>query len=120
MASGIHHVLVMPSGGDPRLISQSDLLSFFWSNNQSLGEILNLPVSDLMYMKQRTLPVNLSHLIPVTMNIDQTARLGLKKMWTHGVREVAVVGQEGTIVASLAASDVRGLTRQSQWTEGIL
>ena len=121
MSGAIHHVLVVSEGDtdNHRLVSQSDLLSFLWSHNQDLGdEILNLRVSALMDRKSRMMPVNLAHVSPVTITLTQTARLGFKKMWAHGVREVGVVSSErGALLGSLAASDIRDLTEVSKWSE---
>ena len=119
LSRGIHHVLILPTVTESPifLLSQSDVLRYLWSHNESLGNVLDLHVQDI---QSRKLALNGSDEIyapPVTILVNQTARFGFKKMWAHNVRDVAIVTDKGGLVSSLDASCLRGLTKVSQWEE---
>jgi len=135
LSSGIHRALVIPDEtshleltvedpstppleiealqGEPVIITQTDLVQYFFMNNESLGSILDTKASEIMSRArskrmpshQATRPTE-----PVTISIRNSALLGFKKMWAKKVSSLGVVDDEGCLVSVLTAEDLRGMT----------
>ncbi|CAH1761579.1 8234_t:CDS:2 [Entrophospora sp. SA101] len=128
----IHRVLVSKQycdGGDneeisssPYFVSQTDVIRFLFNNNHKLGEILDLPACKaanqtikLLLSSSTTTSKNQKQELllsrPSSITIHDRALTAFKKIYQDGVSAVAVVNDDGSLVAEVSAADLRGLNR---------
>ncbi|KAI8894676.1 hypothetical protein BC833DRAFT_604014 [Globomyces pollinis-pini] len=93
------------------ILTQTDFVRFFYesrSGNTSLPSSLIEPFLDVQIkqvadlLKQQQKPV-------IAMLDTQTALHGMRTMYVDGLQAIPVITAEGQVVATLSASDVRGL-----------
>lgn len=106
-AKGVHRVIVHTKDKKLRYLSQSDVVIFLKKNLDKLGEIVTTPLD------KAGLEGKVSDLITVSMY--QTALIGFQKLYNHGweLSGIPVVDKTGDLVATLSASDLRGLNKGS-------
>jgi CBS-domain-containing membrane protein len=123
---GYHRVLVidedlisssaqtLPSGSGILLITQMDLLKFFWRHLQVR---VSLQTQDLLAFARQILDeesassTEAKTLEVISVKDDSSALDAFRFMYTHRRTAVAVVNSDGCLVANLSASNLRGIHR---------
>jgi len=106
-ARGVHRVSVLASDGSGKIesiITQTDLLHFLLENEEHFGSILSLDLQQLNLVKQWVLFVGKS----------ERAIKCYQKMDEHKVSAIAVLDDK-TLVASISASDIRGIATAKEF-----
>ena len=111
-----------PSGSSTRLISQSDLVRFLYHkrmalhvSDKALDDIWTQPVTQIQQTSlSQDNPVQPSYQKPshkvITVGSTQTALSAYRALYMNRVSAVAVIDETtGALVATLSASDLRGL-----------
>jgi hypothetical protein len=102
---GVHRVLVHTKDGKLRNLSQSDVVAFLKKQSHLLGDVVNQDVAKLGLVDEKTKIQSVSMYEP--------AIVGFQRMWNQGwdIPALPVVDKTGDVVATLSASDLRGLTK---------
>jgi len=105
-AKGVHRVIVNTKDGR-RIVSQSDVAKFLKAHMEKLGDIVKKSLKELGLVKDA------KELVKVSMY--DSALVGFQKLYNQGweLSAIPVVDKNGDIVATLSASDMRGLTPTS-------
>ncbi|KNC98665.1 uncharacterized protein SPPG_06346 [Spizellomyces punctatus DAOM BR117] len=115
MSNGIHRVLIPHTPHTTsRLVTQTDLLRFLFANNHHFDTILCIDANKIMNKQQSQHPAHengIHGLSCTTISMHSRTIQGFKKMRNEGVRSLGVVDEEGILVATLSASDLRGLNQ---------
>jgi len=89
-----------------RLISQTDILKYLWKNSKNIEpRVLQAKLQELGLVNPRGSNV-------YSISSTDKALNGFKQMFAHMVPAVAVVGEGKKIIATLSASDLRGITSE--------
>jgi len=107
-SKGVHRTIVLTKAGKRRILSQSDVVAFLKDHASKLGDILEKPIDKLGLIHESK-----SDLIKMTMY--ESALVGFQRLYNQGweIPALPIVDKTGDIVASLSASDLRGLTNES-------
>jgi len=107
--SGLHRALVRTKANslspqDYLIVSQTDVIRFLLSTNSAAAaKLLEQPLSATSAVTPRV----------ISIGTDSSALTGFRKLTMYDVQGVAVVNKSGDVVASLSASDLRGLNQKS-------
>jgi len=106
-AKGVHRVVVHTKDKKIRYLSQSDVIAFLKDNLTKLGEIAETPL-DKAGLEGKSEEL-------ITVSMYQSALVGFRKLYNHGweLAGIPIVDKTGDIVATLSASDLRGLNKDS-------
>jgi len=103
-SAGLHRVLVPQKDDDGkkayRVLSQSDVVAYLYKHRIEVKDIITKKLSELKIAPK---PVK-------TISTSTSALDGFKNMTTDKVSALAVVDENGKLVANLSASDLRGIT----------
>jgi len=91
--------------GKNYLFSQSDIVKFLFENEDKLGDIKDTRIEDLNLANPLGKPLR-------QINADEAAFQGFLQIATENIHAIAIVDNEGKIVGTLSASDLRGLTSE--------
>jgi CBS domain-containing protein len=106
--SGVHRIAVVREGTDHviGILSQLQLISFFWEHGRSF------PAIDQLYpCSLRELNIGSARVISI--NGEKKVIEALELMNTEGISSVAVVDNHNNVVGNLSTTDVKYLTRAS-------
>jgi CBS-domain-containing membrane protein len=119
LAKGIRQFIVKKKNGKQYIVSQWDLIRFFKEHEQQLGDIMNMPISELGLVSDPQQKITCVRVMqdekaPTTMTMDESALVGFQRLWTLGWdRALPVMDRSGDIVASLSPCELRGLTEHN-------
>lgn len=101
--NGVHRALVtdITNQKPPVIITQSDVVRYIDKNSKAEGK-LNEPLTSLGFVGT---PV-------VSMKVSETAIEGYQRMNVQRILAVPVLDVNGSIVANLSVSDLRGITAE--------
>jgi len=107
MSKGVHRVLVHTKDGKLRFLSQTDIVAFLKKHVKDLGSLVDEPLNKIGLVDEKAKIL--------TVSMYEPALAGYQRMWNKGweLTSLPVVDKTGDVVATLSASDLRGLTKIS-------
>jgi len=90
-----------------QMITQSDVIHFFNQHVDQLGSTIDSKIEELGLVN----PLSGDRVVKI--NSSDSAFLGFVEMGKENISAVAVVDNEGKLIANLSASDVRGATGET-------
>jgi CBS-domain-containing membrane protein len=101
----VHRVLVWTDEPEPYVVSQRDLVRYFHAHNHELGKMLDLGALEMTEANGLT-----THVQPISYKT--TAFSAFSKLAPNTLLlAMPVLDDAGSVVASVSASDLRGLNR---------
>jgi len=106
---GIHRVAIMEEQKDSlpqirNIISQSDVISFLAKNINHFGKLGHCPIEDLNLGQKSRI---------ISVSSQSKAIHAFYQMIQRNVSAVAIVDKQGVLVASISATDLRGLQQEN-------
>jgi len=107
-SKGVHRTIVLTKAGKRRILSQSDVVNFLKDHSSELGDICEQPLNKLGLLQEAK-----GELVKMTMY--ESALVGFQRLYNQGweVLSLPILDKTGDIVATLSASELRGLNHEN-------
>lgn len=121
LGSGVHRVAItdVEMTQIKGVLSQRRLIKYLWDNARSFSSLEPLLNSSLQDLKIGVLN---SHAKPtsrqsrvISIQGDEPLIMALYKMYTDRISSIAVVDQQGNLIGNISVTDVKHVTRTSQY-----
>ncbi|SCU99631.1 LANO_0F02828g1_1 [Lachancea nothofagi CBS 11611] len=121
LGSGVHRVAITDSGSTQikGILSQRRLIKYLWDNARqfsNLQPLLNSSLQDLGIgvLDSQTAPTSRQSRV-ISMQGEEHLMMALYKMHTERISSIAVVDNHGNLLGNISVTDVRHVTRTSQY-----
>lgn len=121
LGSGVHRVAITDVGMSQikGVLSQRRLIKYLWDNARTfsgLEPLLNHSLQDLKIgvLNSHAKPTSRQSRV-ISIQGDEPLIMALYKMYTERISSIAVVDQQGNLIGNISVTDVKHVTRTSQY-----